>query len=244
MMKRVIIISILFLLIFAPSQVYALEGLIKPNSPLYFLQTWGESVKLFFIRSPEQKIKYLLELTDRRVDELKNNPSKQVSNRYEEHFRQLSVLVPQLSNKDRASEKIKEASLTQQLVLAKVYNQVPEQAKNAILNAQENSAKHVVRTIEAVEGQQKAAEYMSQVNLLQQTEKTGQIEQVEQAPMEGTPNANPSQNTPKELKGANPLKEGQPLNLLNPAQEIKEGKNGNRMEPVQPIQMNQPAGQN
>lgn len=235
---------ILFLLLLTPSQTYASNGLIKPTSRFYFLQVWGESAKLFLIRSPEEKINYLLELTNQRVVELQTSPSKQVSNRYEKHFENLGTLTPQVSNKKQVSEKITEASLDQQQILAKVYNQVSEEAQGAILDAQENSSKHVVKTIESVEGSQKAQEYANQVIQIQQAEKIEQVEKLEQVPMEASPNSDPSQNTPKELKDTNPLKEGQQLNPLNPAQDTGGNGDEGRMEPAAPVQMNQPAGQN
>jgi hypothetical protein len=243
-MKKTIIILILFLLVLTPSKIYASEGLIKPTSRFYFLQTWGEQIKLFFTRSSEQKLNYLLELTERRVDEMADNPSLVVTNRYEGHFKQLNELATQVQNKEQAAEKIRETNLSQQQVLSGVYSQVPEQAKDVILNAQENSSKHVAKTIETVEGSQKAQEYAAQVAQIQQAEKMGQVERLEQAPMESSPNSDPSQNTPKELKGANPLREGQPLNPLNPAQDTQGNEGGNRMQPAEPVQMNQPAGQN
>ncbi len=75
-----------------------------------------------------------------------------------------------------------------------------------------------------------------------QLEKAGQIERLEQAPMEGAPNQNPAESVPKELKGTNPLLPGQNLNIQNQGLEDQEG--GNKMEPAAPIEMNAPAGQN
>lgn len=228
-----------------PSSVYASEGLIKPNSPFYFLQTWGESVKLFFTQSPEQKLNYLLDLSDRRVGEMKDTPSSQVASRYAEHFGQLNELSNQVDGKERAVENIKAASLRQQEILAKVYNQVPENAKDAIINAQENSSKHVAQAVERVEGSQKAQEYIQQVAILQQVEKMGQAERVEQAPMEGSPNQDPSQSIPRGLKEDKGLLPGQELKPLNPALN-QQGSNGvgGRMEPAAPVEMNAPVGQN
>ncbi len=242
-MKKVIVTLILFFLILVPSQIYASGGLIKPDSRFYFLQTWREQIKLLFTFSKEQKVDYLLELTERRAKEMADNPSPTVGNRYEDHYQQLNELTSKLQNKQQISERIRETSLNQQQVLAEVYSQVPEPVKDAIINAQENSSKHVVRTIEAVEGSQKAQQYMAQVAQIQQMEKAGQVEQLEKALMENNPNSDPTQNTPKELKGINPIKEGQSLNPLNPAQDVGGG-GGNRMEPAQPVQINQPAGQN
>ena len=176
------------------------------------------------------------------MGEMKDVPSSQVANRYEEHFRQLSELSNRVEGKGQAVEKIKEASLRQQEVLAKVYNQVPENAKDAIISAQENSSEHVAQTIERVEGSQKAQEYIQQVAIIQRVERMGQIEQLEQTPMEGSPNDNPSESTSKELKGANPLQPEQNLNIQNQGLSGQEG--GSKMEPAVPVEMNQPVENN
>jgi hypothetical protein len=245
MKKFVIAFFSFFLFIsFILSPTYASEGLIKPNSPFYFLQIWGESIKLLLTNSSEQKINYLLELTDRRVDEIANNPSLTIINRYEKHFEQLDKLTTQIQDKVRVTERIKETSLHQQQVLSEIYSKVPQQAKEAVLNAQENSSKHVTRTIEAVEGSQEATEYTTQVIQIQQAEKAEQIEQTKQAPMENSPNSDPSQSAPRELKKTNPIKEEQQLNPLNPIQDANSDANTERIEPAQPIQMDQPVGQN
>ncbi len=246
-MKKIAIIIFLLvcLMNIFPSSAYASEGLVKPDSKLYFLQTFGESVRLFFTFSKEQKIDYLLQLTERRVEEIGDTPSPAVTGRYEEHFQKLNELSGQAQNREQAAERIREASLRQQEVLGRVYNQVPEPAKEAIINAQENSSKHVERTIEAVEGPKKAQEYIKRVERIQQLEKLGQLERLEPVPMEGSPNADPSQSTPRELKENKGLLPGQELKQTNPGlNEQGGGDGGNRMEPAAPIEMNAPAGQN
>ncbi len=241
-MKR-IIAAIFFLTILAaifPSFTYASPGLIKPDSKLYFLQSWGETLRLFLTFSKEEKINYLLKLTDRRVSEMADIPTSQIGNRYEEHFRELN----QLANQGTAA-KIRETSLYQQKVLAQVYIQVPEKAKEAIINAQENSSKHVAQIIERNEGAKQAEAYIQRVERIQQMEKLGQAEKVEPVQMEGSPNADPSQNVPRELKENKGLLPGQNLQPLNPALEGQGGAAGEgRMEPAAPAGMNAPAGQN
>lgn len=248
-MRKIIVSLVLFsllsILIVLP--VYASEGLIKPSSKFYFLQTWGEQIKYFFIRSPEQKLNYLLALTERRIEEMESNPSVTVSNRYENHYQELNGLTNKMQNKQQATERIRETNLAQQQVLSQVYSKVPESAKLAIINAQENSSKHVVKTIENVEGVNQAQQYMIEIAQILQVEKVGQIEKTELVPMESTPNSDPSQNTSKELKGTNQLKEKQQLNPLYPVSENQAGNDVNNMGPAQPVQMDKPidsVGQN
>lgn len=238
-MKQFLVVILLLVAVFlSPSQIFASKDLIQPSSKLYFLQTWKESITLFFTFSKEKKLDYLLQLTNKRVDEMKTDPTSAIVTNYEKHFQQLGELAAQSSNKEQVTEKIKDASIRQQEVLSKVYNQVPQQAKEAIINAQENSSKHVVKTIEAVEGTQKAQVYANQVALIQQAEKIGQVEQV---PLEGSPNSDPSSASPKELKGINGPNQLKPV---NPGSNNGGEGGGGQMQPAQPIQLNQPATQN
>lgn len=234
-MVFIIFISLVFL---SPRQIFASGDVFGSSSRFYFLASWSESVKYFFTFSKEQKINYLLELTDKRVEEMRTDPSPASFTRYQEHFQQLGELTAQVSDKQPVTEKIKNTSLRQQATLARVYNQVPDQAKEAIINAQENSSKHVATTVEDVEGPQKAQEYAQQVAQIQRAERAGQIEQV---PMEGSPNVDPGVFTPKELNSIN--EQNQP-NPLNPGSENAAGGGGGQVQPVQPIQMNQPPSQN
>ncbi len=238
MRKAALWLILFFFFAIVPPDIYASGGLIKPSSKFYLLQTLKENIQLSLSFSKEQKLNYLLSLTDKRVEEMESNPTPSVVRLYEKHYQYLDKLALQMENKERVAERIEENSLRQQMVLAKVYNQVPESAKGAIINAQENSSKHVARTVGVIEGQQKAQEYVQQVAMIQQAEKMGQVEQL---PMEGSPNANPSEVTPKELKGANPLMPGQNLNIQNPSLEGQEG--GSKMEQETPAEIQAPAGQ-
>lgn len=234
---------ILFLGISSPA--YASLGFFKPSSKLHFFQSAIESVRLFFTFSTEGKTDYLLQLTDRRVDEINTNPSPATANRYQTHFKELEKLAEEAKDKEQVVEKIKEASLRQQDVLAKVYSQVPDEAKDAILNAQENSSKNVANAIEAVQGAKKEQEYVGRVEQIQRIEKLERIERLERAPMEGSPNANPADSVPKELKpgqGLNPLN---PLNPLDEEKKTGEGgqSGGERIEPAAPAPMQQPVNQ-
>ncbi len=242
MAKKIAIYSLLACLISSvfSTSIYASDGLIKPNSKLYFLQTWKENILLSLSFTNENKFSYLLSLTEKRVEEMKNYTNPAVTNLYEKHYQYLDSLAGQMDNKEKVAERIRENSLRQQTVLAEVYVKVPDQAKEAILNAQENSSKHVAKTIEKVEGPQKAQAYIQQVATIQQVEKIGQIQQMEQAPMEGSPNGDPSKSIPKELKGTNPGLPGQNLNEQNPGLPGQAG--GNKMEPAAPVEKNETMG--
>ncbi len=242
-----ILFAVIFVFILMPQTVYSSEGLIKPASRFYFLQSWGESARLLLAFSNEKKTDYLVELTDRRVNEIKDAPLEKVADRYQDHYRKLDELSAEAKDKEQVAEKIKKLNLRQQEVLADVYARVPESAKDAILNAQENSSKHVAKTVEAIEGKEKAQEYIAQVAQIKQEAQIKRMERLEQAPMEGAPAPNPSETAPKDLKGANPIMEGKELNPLNPLMEGRSegGAQGQgQAEPVPPAPMAPPAPKN
>lgn len=228
-----------FLIGVFPPSALASAGLIKPSSKFYFLQTWQENIRLSLNFSKEKKLDYLLTLTEKRVEEMEGAPTPAVTRLYEKHYQSLDKLANQMENKEVVAERIRENSLRQQATLAKVYVQVSEPAKEAIIKAQENSSKHVAQTIERVGGVPKAEEYVQQVAVIQQLEKLGQLEQVERVLQEDSPNADPATATPRELKGTNSLLPGQGLNPTNQGQDGGQG-----MEPAGQVEMNAPAGQN
>jgi hypothetical protein len=226
-----IIVPITF---FFPSPTIAAKDLIKPTSRFYFLQTLGEEIKLLFTFSKELKVEYLLQLTDKKVNEISSYPTSPALESYKNNVNKLSQLAGQVENKEGATGRIEEANLRQQQVLARVYTQVPDQAKDAILKAQEESSKHVAQTIQNVQGPENAQKFTDQVNQIVKMEMAGRIEQI---PMEGSPNTNPGEFTPKGLNEGNVIKGTLPLNP-------SEGNGENQMQPAQPNQMNQPVGQN
>jgi hypothetical protein len=198
-----------------------------------------ENIQLSLKFTNDQKANYLFSLTEKRIEEIQSSPSPSIVRLYEKHYQYLDRLTAKVENKEEVANRIEENSLRQQFVLADAYNKAPENAKGAILNAQENSSKQVARTIGRVKGAESAQEYLERVEMIQQLEKVGQMELLDRAEMESVPNTDPSQNSPKDLKGTNPLMQGQDLNP------IIEGKNGGKnIEPAAPIEMNAPAEQN
>ena len=242
-MRKFVIISLVVLFFSISLPVYADSGFFKPNSQLYFLQPMVESIKLFFTFSKEDKTDYLLQLTERRVDEMTADPSAASASRYQKHFEQLEELASEIREKEQVIEKIKEASLRQQEVLADVYTKVPDEAKDAILNAQENSSKNVANVIETVQGIEKAQEYIQRVEQIQRVEKVERDERLEQVPMEGAPNADPSESIPRELNENKGLLPGKELNSQNPIFDAQGSNSGKEIEPTAPIEKQQPVPQ-
>lgn len=242
-MKRIALIFVLASAFFlnTASPASAAFGFFRPDSRMYFFQPAIESVRLLFTFSKEAKTDYLLQLTERRVDEMAIEPRAATADRYQAHFEELEKLAGGAKDKEQVVEKLKEASLRQQEVLSAVYARVSDEAKDAILNAQENSSKNVERTIEAVEGADKAREYAGRVEEMQRVQKMERAGRLEQAPMEGTPNANPSESVPQELREGKGLLPGKEMNPLNPVLDEQGGSGGEGIEPAAPVPMQQPA---
>lgn len=218
-------------------------GLFNATSKLYFLQQWGEGVRMFFTFSKEAKLDYLLTLTDKRAKEINTSASdsnavKKLANDYTNNYNQAEKIATEVSGKENAVKKIEEANLRQQQVLADVLQKVPEQARTAITDAQENSAKHVEKIISDTQGEDAAQKYVQQVQQIQQAGKVAPV-QMENNP---NPNSDPSQNVPKEL---NSINQGNQLNQLNPINSGQQGQTGGggimqQAEPIPTNQLNQP----
>lgn len=234
MKKTVIFLSVIFFTSILITPAYASLGFIKPDSRAYFFQPILESIKMFFIFSQEAKADYLLELTNRRTEEMNIAPSNKIAERYAEHFNQLEKIAEKTpeDNKDQTVEKIKETSLRQQAVLATVYAKVPDEAKDAILNAQENSSKNVANIIESVQGEEKTQEFEKKIEKIQRAEKAEKAGRVEK---EDGPSTDPSLNTPKELKETNSLNNTNDVQELKPLNSSSENKNNKGDEVEEPM---------
>lgn len=210
-MKKFSVLVVCLVFVATPLVAQASAGVISPSSKAFFLQTWGESIKYLFTFSKENRINYLIELSNRRVSEIAATTDTKtldtLTRRYDDYYQTIATLTPKVTDNKPVTDRIQTNNLRQQEVLARVYEQVPEQAKDAIVNAQTNSAKHVGETVEKVEGSAAATDYHKQVQVIQQARKVGQV------PMQSDgPSADPSQNTPRALNSANGLNS---LNEIN-----------------------------
>lgn len=216
-MKKYIATSLLvFVLgITFPQMTYASGDFLKPTSSFYFLQSWKESMGLFFSFSKENKLEYLQGLNDKRMSELQydsNNNEKvvvELAKKYEENYQKIEKLAPDVKDKSQVAERIQINSLAQQETLARVYDQVPDQAKPAILNAQVNSSKNVSAVLEKV-APEKVEDYTQKVQQIQKAKMMEKIEKVEKE--SGNVGGSPEGRGPKPL---NAIKEGNELNKIN-----------------------------
>jgi hypothetical protein len=240
-MKKAVIITIILLLLVVTVLGAPLafasdfgEGIISPDSPLNSIQNFGEEERLILTFNKESKVDYLLKLSDRRVKELQDEPNRDVTKRYQQHFVKLQELAGQIDNKEVVADKIREMNLAQQQTLANVYQKVPQSAQAGILTAQQNSAKSVAAVIEKVEGQDAAKEFMAQAQQIQQVQIQQKIQPVQMLPQEGDgPAADPNQTQYKELNPLRPEMPSKDLDQLRPEMETGGDQGENR--PVAPV---------
>jgi hypothetical protein len=236
-----ILIVIFFCGMILPTKANAAGDFLKPTSSLFFLQSWGESIRLFFTFSKESKLNYLSHLNDKRISELQAYGSKNaqtaemLAKKYEDNYKKIEALAPQGQDKSQIAEKIESNSIAQQKNLARVYQQVPEQAKPAILNAEVNSSKNVSAVLEKA-SPEKAQNYANKVQEIQKAQMIDKAEKVEKE--SGNKGGSPEGRGPKPL---NSIKGGQELNKINGNN--NSGGQGSQGR-IQQAPMVAPAGQN
>lgn len=240
-----LIIFITAFLLTLPSQALASKGKISPDSRFYFVQNLFEDIRLFFTFSKEKKVDYLLDLADRRVEEIQDNTDlkqkkiNSITNRYTNHFKKMERITEKLKQKKQegAVEKIKEANLSQQETLAKVYEKVPDAGRLGVQNAQENSAKNTAAIIEKVKGEEAAKAFQNQLKQIKQVIMQAPLQPSPKMQMESSgPAQDPSQTQTKELLPLQAEKPGQQLHELGTGMETEPG-GGESMEPVAPAPM-------
>jgi len=136
-----------------------------PDSPWYFLKVWRDGIKLFLTRDPVKKLELKLTLANKRILEYQRvcelnaktcERFKEWPERYAKWMREAEGELEKVkaAGKDVTAlvEKLQDNLARQQLVLERVYQMVPEAAKQAILQAKENSQKGLENAIEKVTG--------------------------------------------------------------------------------------------
>lgn len=162
-MKKLTTLSILFITLafIAPIQVSAATSAgIKPGNFFYFFDTASEKINLFFTFNPEKKAQQALEYADERLAEAgesanENNP-KAVEKAMIGYKEEISLATEEskgLKDEGRAKEllnTVSENTAKHQEVLVGVLEKVPEEARQAILNAidiSKNSQAEVTKQI-------------------------------------------------------------------------------------------------
>lgn len=133
-----------------------------PDSNMYWLKTWWENVQLFFTFDDIKKAEKQMDFANRRMLELqklcekgKCELAQKLAPRFEEKIRKTTEKLEEANEKGKdvqaLIEKLESNQERHQEVLLKVYDQVPEEAKEAILQAMENSQKGIENAIENIQ---------------------------------------------------------------------------------------------
>lgn len=165
-MKKIIIPILIFLFAFnvlAKTADLPDSGL-TPDSPLYFLKEWKESIQTFFTFGEENKAKQYLHLAGVRLAEYqkmiekgKTEIAQKTLEKYENQISRVLDKAKEIKGKGQdikdLSQKIEETVGKHLEVLQENIQKVPEQAKKGIENAIENSQKKVEEITGKKDGQ-------------------------------------------------------------------------------------------
>ncbi len=158
-----------------------------PDSPFYFLKSWSEGIGTFFTFGEIKKAERFLNLSGKRLAEAKalaekdnTEDASRAIERYEEQLERALQRAERGKEKgldtDEVLERISEAILKHQGVLADVYEKVPEEARAGIERAMENSMRGHEEALEAV-SEEKREEVMERMEAKRQeaTDKVNEI---------------------------------------------------------------------
>ncbi len=171
-----IIIFIFFLLAVNYAQAGALDDLpgpeIMPDSPMYFVKIWYEKIITFLSFGDTRKAERYSKLAERRLYEAqkmaeqgKESLTQKALDEYEKYINKAMEKARELKEKakqaakDKVKQKINqtlgeitESTIKNQEVLFKIYELVPERARNAIEKTIEITKIGYQRAIEALSG--------------------------------------------------------------------------------------------
>lgn len=167
MKKLAIIISLTLVLVLTPRALAQdtanlPDPGLTPDSPLYFLDTWGENISLALTGNAEAKARKQIAISQEKLaeaeqmgEEGKAEASEIAAERYGEMVNAAAAGVSQAAQSgegftDALAELLATTTSISQQVLAGVYEKVPEQAKAAIQRAMQASTRGMEQAIEAI----------------------------------------------------------------------------------------------
>lgn len=170
-MIKNILISILVVL-FSANFALAAETIdlpkagLTPESPFYFLDSWGEELNLAFAFKAEKKAEKMQKFAEEKLAEVRVMVEAKKIEKLEKSLQKYQdYLEKAVAKANEAKEQGKDvdeilanvAQATQKhlTVLAEVYAKVPEQAKNAIANAMEKSSQGQENALKAISSEKK-----------------------------------------------------------------------------------------
>lgn len=147
-----------------------------PDSPFYFMKTWGRAASSFFAFNNQEKAELALRFANEdalAINALCENGQYELAERHCERFQEQFQRA--LWRMERAQEegrdieelveKLKDNQLRQQQVLAGLLETVPEQAREGFLNAMVNSSFGLQNAVGKIQGQQQMEQFQDKLNL-------------------------------------------------------------------------------
>lgn len=158
---------------------------ILPGSGFYFLKSWGRNLQLMFAANSADKARLQLKYANEDALALKKLCDSGKCDVAARHTLQYTIQMQntvqameqlRAQQDDEATEelntRLQQNYMQQQAMLASVLENAPQSAQNGILNAIENSNRHIEGYILQYQGQAALEQYQEQV--LQQTANMGQ----------------------------------------------------------------------
>ena len=147
-----------------------------PDSPFYFMKTWGRSVGSFFAFNNQEKAEMALRFANEdalAINALCENGQCELAERHCERFQEQFQRAIRWMEKaqeegrdiEELVEKLKDNQLRQQQVLAGLLETVPEQAQEGFLNTMVNSSFGLQNAVGKIQGQQKMEQFQDKLNL-------------------------------------------------------------------------------
>jgi len=147
-----------------------------PDSPFYFLKGWGRSIRSLFtfdaLKKAELELKFTNEdalAIEKLCDKGECELAEKFCEKFQERFQRVIQRTEEAKQKGKdveaLTEKLKENHLRQQQVLAAVLERAPEQAKEGILKAIENSGVGLENAVERIQGKHKMEQFREELNL-------------------------------------------------------------------------------
>lgn len=167
-MQKLFLVLILTALIFAGSVQAQVQDLpdpgILPNSPFHFIQRFTERVGTFLIFGEVARLRRMFELSERRLAEARaladqglSEAAEQTLQNYQEYLERAAERAEAARARgfdvDNVLERVAEATLRHQAVLAEVYERVPEQARPAIERAMQAGLAGHEQALRAISGE-------------------------------------------------------------------------------------------
>ncbi len=137
---------------------------LTPDSPFYFLEEWMDSISMFFSFSKDAKAQKALSIANEKLAEAKamaekgNQKAASVAEKdYEKYMDEATqdATEAKAEGKAKALEQIQDATARHEATMQEVLNQVPEQAKDSIQHAIDESAKGHENATDAISGEKK-----------------------------------------------------------------------------------------